>query len=243
MGQTSAPSLGLEMMDTIFLVEDDARIAEIAIAYLERAGFRVIHVMTGREAITMISAETPALVVLDLMLPDLSGEAICRELKEHADIPVIMLTAKSSEEERLAGFALGADDYIVKPFSPRELVARIQAVLKRYGNAENGARLSFNGKQLILDDRNYSVICRGSTIRLTAVEFKILFALAAMPHKTFTREELVTKAMGYHFDGYERNIDSHIKNIRQKLGDSPRTPTYLITVYGLGYRFGGVRDV
>ena len=230
------------MINTILLVEDDARIAEVAIAYLERAGFRVMHTFTGREAMTLISTDHPALVVLDLMLPDLSGESICRELKER-DIPVIILTAKSSEEERLAGFALGADDYIVKPFSPREMVARVQAVLKRAGNTENGMRLSFNGGQLVIDDRNYTVVCRDAVIRLTAVEFKILFALAAVPHKTFTREELVEKAMGYNFDGYERNIDSHIKNIRHKLGDSPKTPTFLITVYGLGYRFGGVRDV
>jgi two-component system OmpR family response regulator len=230
------------MTSTILLIEDDARIAEVEIAYLERAGFKVLHTFTGREAMTLISTEQPALVVLDLMLPDLSGESICRELKER-DIPVIILTAKSSEEERLAGFALGADDYIVKPFSPRELVARVQAVLKRTGATENGARLSFNGGQLIIDDRNFSVVCRGADIRLTAVEFKILYVLAAVPHKTFTREELVDKAMGYNFDGYERNIDSHIKNIRQKLGDSPKAPTYLMTVYGLGYRFGGVRDV
>jgi len=230
------------MTSTILLVEDDARIAEVVIAYLERAGFKVLHTLTGRVAMTLISTEQPALVVLDLMLPDLSGESICRELKE-CDIPVIILTAKSSEEERLAGFALGADDYIVKPFSPRELVARVQAVLKRTGATENGARLSFNGGQLVIDDRNYSVVCQGTDIRLTAVEFKILFALAAVPHKTFTREELVVKAMGSHFDGYDRNIDSHIKNIRHKLEDSPKAPTFLITVYGLGYRFGGVRDV
>jgi two-component system OmpR family response regulator len=230
------------MTSTILLVEDDARIAEVAIAYLERAGFRVMHTITGREAMTLISTDHPALVVLDLMLPDLSGESICCELKERA-IPVIILTAKSSEEERLAGFALGADDYIVKPFSPREMVARVQAVLKRAVNTENGMRLSFNRGQLVIDDRNYTVVCRDAVIRLTAVEFKILFALAAVPHKTFTREELVEKAMGYNFDGYERNIDSHIKNIRHKLGDSPKTPTFLITVYGLGYRFGGVRDV
>lgn len=231
------------MNGSILLVEDDARIAEVAIAYLDRAGFRVKHVSSGREAINIISTEPPSLVVLDLMLPDLSGEAVCRELKERADIPVVILTAKASEEERLAGFALGADDYIVKPFSPRELVARVQAVLKRSGTTESGLRLSFNRGHLVLDDRNHTVILMGDTLRLTAVEFKILFTLAATPSKTFTREELVDKAMGYHFDGYERNIDSHIKNIRQKLGDSPRAPLFLITVYGLGYRFGGVRDV
>lgn len=230
------------MTATILLVEDDARIAQVAIAYLERAGFKVMHTYTGREAITFISAAPPALVVLDLMLPDLSGEAICRELKER-DVPVIILTAKASEEERLAGFALGADDYIVKPFSPRELVARVQAVLKRSHNTENGMRLSFNGEQLVIDDRSHTVVCRGTDIRLTAIEFKILFTLATTPLKTFTRDELVDKAMGCRFDGYDRNIDSHIKNIRHKLGDNPKAPTFLITVYGLGYRFGGVRDV
>ncbi|MBI5655562.1 MAG: response regulator transcription factor [Geobacter sp.] len=231
------------MTGSILLVEDDIRIAEIAIAYLERAGFRVMHVVNGRAAIERISTDPPSLVLLDLMLPDLSGEAICRELKEIADIPVVIMSSKASEEERLAGFALGADDYIVKPFSPRELVARVQAVLKRAGVSENGMRLSFNAGQLIIDDRSHTVTCRGAAIRLTAVEFKILLVLAASPAKTFTREELVDKAMGYHFDGYERNIDSHIKNIRQKLGDSPKSPTFLITMYGLGYRFGGVRDV
>lgn len=231
------------MTSTILLVEDDPRIAEVAIAYLERAGFRVMHTFTGREAMTLVSTDRPALVVLDLMLPDLSGEAVCRELKERADIPVVILTAKASEEERLAGFALGADDYIVKPFSPRELVARVQAVLKRSGTTESSLRLSFNQGHLVLDEHNHAVILKGDAIRLTAVEFKILFTLAATPSKTFTREELVDKAMGYHFDGYDRNIDSHIKNIRQKLGDSTRAPLFLITVYGLGYRFGGVRDV
>jgi len=231
------------MTSTVLLVEDDARIAEVAIAYLEQAGFRVKHVSSGREAINIISNEPPSLVVLDLMLPDLSGEAVCRELKERADIPVVILTAKASEEERLAGFALGADDYIVKPFSPRELVARVQAVLKRSVTTGSGLRLSFNQGHLVLDDCNHAVILKGNAIRLTAVEFKILFALATTPSKTFTREELVDKAMGYHFDGYDRNIDSHIKNIRQKLGDSPRAPLFLVTVYGLGYRFGGVRDV
>lgn len=231
------------MTGTILLVEDDARIAEVAQAYLERAGFRVRHVFTGREAMALLSTESAALVVLDLMLPDLSGEAICRELKELNDIPVVMLTAKSSEEERLAGFALGADDYIVKPFSPRELVARVQAVLKRSVPADSGTRLSFNGQQLVIDDRNHTVTRRGTPIRLTALEFRLVFALAATPQKTFTREELVDKVMGHNFDGYERNIDSHIKNIRRKLEDTPRTPEFIISVYGLGYRFGGVRDV
>jgi DNA-binding response OmpR family regulator len=231
------------MSHPILLVEDDLKLAEIARIYLEQAGFRVIHTESGASALALATTENPVLVVLDLMLPDLSGEAVCRELTGSADIPVIMLTSKSSEEERLAGFALGADDYIVKPFSPRELVCRVQAVLKRAGKATGvGDRLSFNGGTLILDNASFSVICKGQPVKLTAVEFKLLFALAAIPQKTFTREELIDKVMGYQFEGYERNIDSHIKNIRHKLGDDPHSPVFVVTVYGLGYRFGGVKD-
>jgi DNA-binding response OmpR family regulator len=230
------------MSQPILLVEDDLKLAEIARVYLEQAGFRVIHTESGGRALALARTESPILVVLDLMLPDLSGEAVCRELTESTDIPVIMLTSKSSEEERLAGFALGADDYIVKPFSPRELVCRVQAVLKRSGKAGDGDRLSFNGGTLILDNAGFSVICQGQPVKLTAVEFKLLFALAATPQKTFTREELIDKVMGYRFEGYERNIDSHIKNIRHKLGEDPHSPLFVLTVYGLGYRFGGVKD-
>lgn len=229
------------MSHPILLVEDDLKLAEVARVYLEQAGFRVIHTESGVRALALAKTENLVLVVLDLMLPDLSGEAVCRELTESTDIPVIMLTSKSSEEERLAGFALGADDYIVKPFSPRELVCRVQAVLKRAGKF-GGGRLSFNGGALILDNASFSVVCNGQPVKLTAVEFKLLFALAATPQKTFTREELIDKVMGYRFEGYERNIDSHIKNIRHKLGDDPHSPVFLLTIYGLGYRFGGVKD-
>ncbi len=231
------------MSHSILLVEDDLKLAEVARVYLEQAGFRVIHTESGVRALALARTENPVLVVLDLMLPDLSGEAVCRELTDSTDIPVIMLTAKSSEEERLAGFALGADDYIVKPFSPRELVCRVQAVLKRSGKVgRTGEQLSFNGGTFILDSASFGVICRGEPVKLTAAEFKLLFTLAATPQKTFTREELIDKVMGYRFEGYERNIDSHIKNIRHKLGDDPHSPAFVVTVYGLGYRFGGVRD-
>ena len=231
------------MSRPILLVEDDLKLAEIARVYLEQAGFRVVHTESGVEALELARSENPVLAVLDLMLPDLSGEAVCRELTASTDIPVIMLTSKSSEEERLAGFALGADDYIVKPFSPRELVCRVQAVLKRAGKVAGAAdRLSFNGGTLILDNAGFSVICKGQPVKLTVVEFKLLFALASTPQKTFTREELIDKVMGYQFEGYERNIDSHIKNIRHKLSDAPHSPVFVLTIYGLGYRFGGVKD-
>ena len=185
------------MSHSILLVEDDLKLAEIARVYLEQAGFRVIHTESGVKALELARTEGPVLVVLDLMLPDLSGEAVCRELTDSSGIPVIMLTSKSSEEERLAGFALGADDYIVKPFSPRELVCRVQAVLKRAGKVAGAAdRLSFNNGTLILDNAAFGVICKDQPVKLTAVEFKLLFALAATPQKTFTREELIDKVMG-----------------------------------------------
>lgn len=232
------------MSHPILVAEDDGKIANVVRAYLEEAGYRVIIAATGQEAIRL-ATETPLLlVVLDLTFPDMGGEVVCQELKEIGDIPVIMLTSKASEEERLVGFALGADDYVTKPFSPRELVSRVKAVLKRGRREElSGANLlSFNDGRLTLDGRNFSVVHDGSPVVLTPTEFKILFVLSAAPQRVFPREELIDKALGYQFEGYERSIDAHVKNIRQKLGDDPRAPTFIQTIYGVGYRFAGKRD-
>jgi two-component system OmpR family response regulator len=169
---------------------------------------------------------------------------VLQSLKEMGDVPVIILTSKASEEERLAGFALGADDYLVKPFSPRELVSRVKAVLRRSGREEvaGASVLSFNGGALILDAHSYQVVRDGAPASLTPTEFKVLLTLASTPQKVFTREELVEKALGYSFEGYERSVDVHVKNIRQKIADTPRDPTFIQTIYGVGYRFGGKRD-
>ncbi len=233
------------MMFPILIAEDDPKIANVVRVYLENEGYRVALAEKGREVLALAEKEPPLLVILDLMLPDMSGEEVCQELKEIGDIPVIMLTSKGSEEERLAGFALGADDYVVKPFSPRELLFRVKAVLKRARKEEleGTSLLSFNGGELTLDGRSYQAMRKGEVVSLTPTEFNVLFTLASSPQKVFTREELVKKVLGYQFEGYERSIDAHVKNVRHKLCDDPRHPTYIQTIYGVGYRFSGKKDV
>ena len=232
------------MRHPILLVEDDRKIAAVVRAYLEDAGYLVSMAATGLEALQQATTEMPLLAILDLNLPDRPGEVVCQELKELGDIPVIMLTSKASEEERLVGFALGADDYVTKPFSPRELVSRVKAVLKRCRRDEMGVAdiLSFNAGTLLLDGQSYAVTLGGTAVNLTPTEFKLLFTLASTPQKVFPREELVLKALGYQFEGYERSIDAHVKNLRQKLGDDPRAPLFIQTIYGVGYRFAGKKD-
>lgn len=232
------------MVNPILVVEDDKNIAKVVKAYLEGAGFRVIHSEKGKNAVEAALKETPLLVVLDLMLPDISGEEVYQELKDIGDFPIIMLTSKASEEERVAGFALGADDYVVKPFSPRELLYRVKAVLKRALKKDltESEQMSFNNGLLIIDGQSYQVKKKGILVNLTPTEFKVLYTLAFTPQKVFTREALVESALGYQFEGYERSIDSHIKNIRQKIGDDPRNPAFIQTIYGVGYRFSGKRD-
>lgn len=231
------------MQAPILIVEDDSKIARVIKAYLEGADFRVVHADTARAALEKAEQELPLAVILDLGLPDKSGEELCSELKELGSMPVIMLTAKSSEEERITGFALGADDYVVKPASPRELVYRVKAVLKRYDGSRSGELpLSFNNGSLILDSRRHTVTCRGTLCSITPTEFKLLQTLATAPGRTFSRDELVTKALGYQFDGYERSIDAHIKNLRQKIERDSRKPEFIKTVYGIGYLFSGERD-
>jgi two-component system OmpR family response regulator len=233
------------MLYPILVVEDDQKIARIVKVYLEGAGFRVLHFDHGRDAIEAALKEKVLLVLLDLMLPDMSGEEVCLQLKEIDDnLPIIMLTAKASEEERVAGFALGADDYVVKPFSPRELVFRVKAVLKRFekGDLAGAEVMSFDGGRLVLDGRSYQAFREGRPVRLTPTEFKVLFTLALASHRVFSRSELVEKALGYEFEGYERSVDAHIKNIRRKIEDDPQNPTVIQTIYGVGYRFSGIKD-
>ena len=232
------------MINPILVVEDDRKMARMVKAYLEGAGFRVVHFEKGKEAIEAALKEMPLLVVLDLKLPDISGEEVCQELKEIGDFPIVMLTSKSLEEERITGFVLGADDYVVKPFSPRELVYRVKAVLKRAQKKDlsEAAVLSFNNGLLTIDGQTYQVTKNGLPVKLTPTEVKILFTLGSAPQKVFSREDLVESALGYQFEGYERSIDAHIKHIRQKIGDDPRNPTFILTIYGVGYKFTGKPD-
>lgn len=232
------------MIRPVLIVEDDRKIANVIKVYLQEAGFRVLHTKSGKEAVEMTRKEQPAAVLLDLMLPDISGEEVCQEIKEIDDIPVIMVTSKYSEEERVAGFALGADDYVVKPFSPRELVYRVKAVLKRLEKPDlkGGGPLSFEGGSLVIDGERYEVLSGGAQVKITSTEFKVLYTLASQPGRVFTRDELVEKALGYQFEGYERSIDAHVKNIRRKIEPDTRNPSYIQTVYGVGYRFAGSPD-
>ena len=231
------------MIPPVLIVEDDTKLARIVKAYLEGADFRTLHASTAREALQKVHAELPLAVILDLGLPDGSGEELCQIFKELGDFPIIMLTAKSSEEERIAGFALGADDYVVKPASPRELVCRLKAVLKRYERSPSPeSNSSFNNGSLVLNSLRHQINIDGIPVSVTPTEFKLLLTLASSPGRTFTRDELVSRALGYQFDGYDRSIDAHIKNLRQKIEKDPRTPQYLKTVYGVGYLFVGELD-
>jgi DNA-binding response OmpR family regulator len=228
----------------VLVVEDDKKIARVVELYLEQAGYRVVKATSGREALDAAAKEMPLLVILDLMLPDIGGEQVIQELKALGDIPVIMLTSRSSEEDRVAGFSLGADDYVVKPFSPRELVLRAKAVLKRAGRDDlsDAEAVSFEKGTLVLDGHRYEVKRKGRPVNLTPTEFKVLFTLASHPDRIISRGELIQQALGYQFEGYERSIDAHVKNIRQKIQDDPKKPSFILTVYGVGYKFIGKRD-
>ena len=229
---------------SVLVVEDDYKIARVVKVYLEQAGFRITAASKGRDAIAALAKELPSLVILDLMLPDMAGEDLFGEIKKLADIPVIILTAKSAPEERVAGFALGADDYIVKPFNPREMAYRVKALLKRAAAREAAApAMSFNQGLISVDGQKHEVRKRGVPVDFTPSEFSIMLAFASSPHWVLTREKLIEKAFGHQFEGFDRTIDVHIKNIRQKIEDDPRNPALIVTVHRVGYRFEADRDV
>lgn len=230
-------------MAKILIVEDELKIQQIIKAYLEKEGFQVFTADNGLTGLKMVQACQPDLLVLDLMLPGLSGEELLTRLRQSSDIPVIILSAKSSEDERIFGLNIGADDYLVKPFSPRELVARVLAHLRRQPSAKPiPSLLSFNRGRLELDDARHEVYRDNQLISLTPTEYKLLHLLAQTPGKVFSRGQLVEQIQGYSYDGYDRTMDSHIKNLRQKIEPNPEEPIFIITVFGVGYKFGGDRD-
>ncbi len=198
---------------------------------------------SGAEALTLAASGSPDLVVLDLGLPDIPGETVARELRAAGPVPVLMLTAKSSEEDRIRGLELGADDYVTKPFSPRELVLRVQAILRRGGGqaAEQGAA-SYGGEQLVIDEPRRTAVVRGTPVDLTPTEWGLLLALATVPGRVYSRFELINRVRGYEFEGYERTVDSHVKNLRRKIEADPGNPRIVQTVLGGGYRLGLARD-
>lgn len=221
----------------ILIVEDEAQTRSVVEAYLEREGYWVTAVGDGERALQAFESHRYDGVVLDLNLPGLPGEEVCRRIRDVSDVPIIMLTAKGAEEERIAGLDLGADDYLVKPFSPRELVARLRALLRRAKSESEPQRSRVEYGPLEIDLAGHKVFVDGTEVDLTASEYKLLTTLSRYPGRVYSRMELVEKVLGYDFEGYERAIDSHIKNLRAKLDDDPREPRFVHTVFGVGYRF------
>jgi DNA-binding response OmpR family regulator len=228
----------LSDVQTIVVIDDEESVREVVRAYLEKDGFRVFTAADGREGLALAEKHQPDLIVLDLMLPDVSGEEICEEIRGRSDVPIVMLTAKASEDERIAGLVAGADDYLVKPFSPRELVARVRAVLRRTQGVETPLVevLRFDGGRLEIDTVKHEVRRDGATVDLTPNEYKLLQALARYPGRAYSRYELIDRVQGYDFDGFERTIDVHVRNLRKKLEPDPAKPRYVETVTGIGYR-------
>lgn len=234
-------------MAKILIIEDELKIQQIIKAYLEKDNYEVYVASNGTQGLQLIKEVKPDLIVLDLMLPVLTGEQLLAELRQTSNIPVIILSAKSSEEERIFGLNIGADDYLTKPFSPRELVARVNAHLRRMQLLQAGSGqpslLSFNRKQLVVDINKHEVWADGMPAGLTPTEFKVLQLLTQVPGQVFSRGQLVEQVQGYSYDGYDRTIDSHIKNLRHKIEPNPDEPVFIITVFGVGYKFGGERDL
>jgi DNA-binding response OmpR family regulator len=233
------------MAATVLVVEDERKLRDFIRSYLENAGFVVLSTGSGAEAISMAAAASPDLVVLDLGLPDVPGETVIRELRSApvAAAPrILMLTAKSSEEDRVRGLELGADDYVTKPFSPRELVLRVQAILRRGRTAAETGVARFGDGELTIDEPRRLVLVRGATVELTPTEWGLLVALTTVPGRVYSRFELINRVRGYEFDGYERTVDSHVKNLRRKIEADPGNPRIVQTVLGGGYRLGLTRD-
>ena len=228
-------------LKNILVVDDERMIREAVASYLEKQGFNVFQAETGQEALQLFKKESIAFIILDLMLPDFSGEEICTMIRKTSRVPIIMLTAKSMENDMLNGLNIGADDYITKPFSLKNLYARIQAVLRRTSDDLKPLveKFSWNNGDFVIDYDRSEVFKKGEKIAVTPIEWKILSAFSKYPQKVFTRDELINLAFDMDFDGYDRVIDTHVKNLRRKIEDDPRQPVYICTVHGIGYRFGG----
>ncbi len=223
----------------VLIVEDDPNVVELARLYLERDGHDVLSASDGLEGLRLATDEAPDLIVLDLMLPGMDGMEVCRTVRKDSEVPIVMLTARVDEEDRLEGLDYGADDYMTKPFSPRELAARVRAVLRRTARdaVDRGpAEVSYG--VITVDARTSSAAVRGKPLSLTRTEFRILVLLMREPGRTFTRDHMIERVYGYDFEGFDRAIDSHVYNLRRKLAADPESGQYIQTIYGEGYRFG-----
>lgn len=222
---------------SILVVDDEPTVLDVVCRYLEREGYTVSTADTGRKALAAIERESPDLVVLDLMLPEMSGEVVCRRVRESSTVPIIMLTARDREPERLLGLELGADDYIVKPFSPRELVARVKAVLRRTSGAGESSSRSLVVGGLEIDPATREVLCDGRRVALTAKEFDLLYFLAAHAGQVFSREQLLAQVWARDFEGDAATVTVHVRRLRSKIEPTDRAPRYLQTVWSVGYKF------
>ena len=222
----------------VLVVDDDAKTVELVKLYLNRDGYRVLTAHDGIEALRLAREGHPDLIVLDLMLPGIDGLEVCRTLRDESDVPIIMLTAKTTDQDKLTGLDLGADDYVTKPFSPRELAARVRAVLRRIPGERGPKEIKYG--ELTVNFLKHEASLFEKPLKLTTVEFKLLGILAKEPGRVFSRAELIEKALGYDFDGFDRTIDVHILNLRRKLERDPSHPKYIQTVYGAGYKLSEV---
>jgi len=224
--------------ETILVVDDEEQITSIVKAYLENDGYTVLTAYDGKEALSVFNKEAVVLIVLDLMLPDISGEDLCKKMRVESQVPILMLTAKVEEDDRVNGLNIGADDYMIKPFSPKELVARVNAILRRVRQDTVKADIiEFNDGDLVINLSKMETKKKGEVVKLTPTEFDILALFAKNIGRVFSREELVTKILGFDYEGYDRTIDVHIKNLRHKIED--KEFKYIKTVYGVGYKFLG----
>jgi two-component system alkaline phosphatase synthesis response regulator PhoP len=221
----------------VLVVDDDVKTVDLVRLYLNRDGYQVLTAYDGIEALRLARESCPDLIVLDLMLPDIDGLEVCRTLRHESDVPIVMLTARSTDRDKLTGLDLGADDYVTKPFSPKELAARVRAVLRRLPG-ERGPEEIKHG-ELSMNFTKHEAWFAGGPLNLTSVEFKLLGVLAKEPGRVFSRTRLIEEALGYDFEGFERTIDVHILNLRRKLEPDPSHPRYIKTVYGVGYKFVG----
>lgn len=228
----------------ILTVDDEEVILDVLKAYFEKEGWDIISASNGIDAIKREKEHKPDLIILDLMLPDISGEEVCRLIRKDSDVPIIMLTAKSAEDDLINGIVIGADDYVTKPFSSREVVVRVKALLRRTKQMGNDHQVSFNNQKLKIDHVKKEVKLNENILSLTPNEYKLLIAMASYPGRVYSRGDLLEKVQedGVYFEGYERSIDTHIKNLRKKIETNSRHPEFIITVFGMGYKFGGEKD-
>lgn len=220
---------------SVLIVDDDIKLVELLQVYFQKDGFIVYTAYDGLSALKIARDKQPDILVLDVMLPGMDGWDICRTLRRDSEVPILMLTARDEESDRLVGLELGADDYVTKPFSPKEVVARAKAILRRTKRATVKSE-SIRMGDVVIDLEQYQVTKGGQAIELTPTEFKILELLAANPGRVFSRLQIVEQIQGYSFEGYERTVDAHVKNLRRKIEDNPKEPVYVQTVYGVGYR-------